>query len=431
VREDPVHRSDAHFALSQATFELSGLHQPGSPDREFLESGLGKGWFIPEQSPDSNEWGEGDEGWSVPDPPDSLEELMVLVVGSVFRWASERCANWDTVTEDYLTVLNACIQSEFVLIDWEFAYWLAPDSSKWRGRQRHACERLAATRDLWQGGYVPVIDPLLDREPRQHGHPFLGFSHEGQDALPVLRAVRAVTSDERGALTSEIETFVEELTSVWIPVRDFSRPADDEQERVRAPLSVFSGSGDPWLRRKGDQEGVHPKIRDACSTLADEATRIAPGLVSRDYEIVVGPLLAGERVAFAGAKVQVALRSRQSGRLFDLDVVGSGVRVWAQYSLREAMRSLREAEEAIPERRSIYVLDEPERHLHPSAQTEIAAWLAERVRDGAHVLMATHAIPFLNIPYEGTEYFRVFRDEVGLTRACLLYNLTLPTKRIV
>lgn len=132
------------------------------------------------------------------------------------------------------------------------------------------------------------------------------------------------------------------------------------------------------------------------------------------------PLLASERVE--GSKVQVALRSRRSARNFDLSVVGSGIRVWTQYSLQEAIRALRRAraEEADSERRSIYVLDEPERHLHPSAQVDIARWLAERVHDGAQALIATHALPFLDIPYEGTEYFRVFRDNAGLTRASRL-----------
>jgi hypothetical protein len=425
VREDPVDPGDLsdHFVMIQATCEVSGLDQLGSPDREFFQSGLSKGWFIPE----SDEWAEREEVYSVAQPPDSLEELMRPVAGSLVRWASDCCADWDAVKDDYWTVLEACLQSDLVQIDWEFAYWLAPNSSRWRGRQRRACEHLAATRDLWEDGWVPLIDPLLDRERLDEPYPFLGFGHSGERALdPVLRAVlpiRAVTADNAGGLSQEIESFVEEQTSIWMPIHtSFDTTEKKEPELVKMPRQYGSRPVDVWLQREGDQESVHPKIRAACSQLAGEATRIAPALVANEYEIVVRPLLASERVAFERRKIQVALNSRQSGRLFDLSVVGSGIRTWTQYSLQEAMRTLRRAGEEVvgSERRSIYVLDEPERHLHPSAQVDIARWLAERVRDGAQMLLATHALPFLDIPYEGTEYFRVFRDNEGMTRAARL-----------
>jgi len=139
--------------------------------------------------------------------------------------------------------------------------------------------------------------------------------------------------------------------------------------------------------------------------------------VSDRYEIVIRPLLGSER--FAGRKVQVALRDRTSDRVFDLSLAGSGTKTWTQYSIHEAMRRLEQTGATATEgsrRTTIYVLDEPERHLHPTAQEEVARWIADRVRDGAGAIIATHAPAFLDLPYEGTEYYCVARAGGGTTR---------------
>jgi hypothetical protein len=44
----------------------------------------------------------------------------------------------------------------------------------------------------------------------------------------------------------------------------------------------------------------------------------------------------------------------------------------------------------------IYIVDEPERHLHPGLQRPMARWMGELARrPGAQVLLATHSIPFV------------------------------------
>ncbi|HET8742259.1 MAG TPA: AAA family ATPase [Gaiella sp.] len=154
-----------------------------------------------------------------------------------------------------------------------------------------------------------------------------------------------------------------------------------------------------------------------CAQLSATATTIAPAFITDEYDIMVRPLLPSERVAFSGSKTQTALKAKRDGELFDLAVAGSGLRTWAR-SIREAMRILRPPpSNKEPERTTIYVLDEPERHLHPAAQEEVARWIAERVEAGAGAIIATHALPFLDLPYAGSEYYRVFRDEQGLSRA--------------
>lgn len=165
---------------------------------------------------------------------------------------------------------------------------------------------------------------------------------------------------------------------------------------------------------------VSPRAREGCAELSGEATRIAPRFVSDRYEIVVSPLLGSQRENFAGRRVEVALRDRTGDRVFDLSLVGSGTQTWAQYSIQEAMRRVEQGMATPSEGRStptIYVLDEPERHLHPTAQEEVARWITDRVRDGAGAIIATHAAPFLDLGYESTEYYCISRDVGGTTRA--------------
>jgi len=62
---------------------------------------------------------------------------------------------------------------------------------------------------------------------------------------------------------------------------------------------------------------------------------------------------------------------------------------------------------------TIYVLDEPERHLHPRLQRKAAAWISTRAGGGTNdFVFASHAVPFFGMPAP-TRYVHVWRDERG------------------
>lgn len=61
----------------------------------------------------------------------------------------------------------------------------------------------------------------------------------------------------------------------------------------------------------------------------------------------------------------------------------------------------------------LYLIDEPERHLHPRLQREAAAWLSELVRTRrSQAVVVTHAVPFLNARADASFLFFA-RDEYG------------------
>ena len=67
--------------------------------------------------------------------------------------------------------------------------------------------------------------------------------------------------------------------------------------------------------------------------------------------------------------------------------------------------------------KTLYVIDEPERHLHPTAQADVAEWVARLGEEaGAEVIVASHASAFLNLPSALVEYVLVYRDEDHITR---------------
>lgn len=67
--------------------------------------------------------------------------------------------------------------------------------------------------------------------------------------------------------------------------------------------------------------------------------------------------------------------------------------------------------------RRLFVVDEPERHLHPRRQREAARWLAETASDrAAPALLASHSTAFLSLPATpGLSYVYCSREDAGST----------------
>lgn len=107
--------------------------------------------------------------------------------------------------------------------------------------------------------------------------------------------------------------------------------------------------------------------------------------------------------------------------LEELAELRSGRKQWISDALERRMEELAPHEwTGSPARdRRFFVIDEPERHLHPRLQRAAASWLAITADTRkAPLLIATHAPMFLNLPSDSARHVRVERAADGaITRA--------------
>jgi hypothetical protein len=431
----------------EALIELDGLDVEGHLDRETFRR------MTPHLTVPFQYWQGDDEDrdgeYELRDEPATFDEALPVAAAFAQWRAQASCSDWDAVSGDFRLVLGACLESRLFRLEGDYLFWwLGPETAAWKGDLKRACRRLAVNRSLWQDGRVPFLDELLDQRKLDWDddrRAVVGFRAEDASEgelrkLFPLVVIPSVTAREGVRLVRDIEEFV----THW-PVTATSRQITDAGVVTRsytAPLGSHA-----WLRREGELVGVDPRVTSVCQQLGAEATRIAPPFIKDTYEIVVEPLLPTEWSTYGDGKLRLRLRHRTKGSLFDFPLVGSGLRAWSEYSLLEAMRtrtiwaievpavddhairpqSTDDQEGTVEASAVVYIFDEPETHLHPVAQEQVASWIADRVREGAFALIATHSLTFLDIPHQATEYFRVFRDASGITRAARLSHDPLGT----
>ena len=209
-------------------------------------------------------------------------------------------------------------------------------------------------------------------------------------------------------------------------------------------VKVTESRADPWF--DDDSGEISAELLDGCEALSKLATRIAPGFVTRNYRIEIQPLEPRWWDLNGGERLRIALVPRDDGSAdywgapsgYRLSAVGAGLRIWSLFAVYEAIRRSSDR----TQKATVFVFDEPERHLHPAAQREAASFIASIVAEGANVIVATHAPVFLNEPIPYARYVRLSRTggrtsavpldtgrlnaieehlaELGLTRADLI-----------
>jgi energy-coupling factor transporter ATP-binding protein EcfA2 len=275
--------------------------------------------------------------------------------------------------------------------------------------------------------FEPILSKLADVVSSDD------FEQElGESRFPE-RILKAITGWERGESINRWEG------------DEWARMHEDELEESRA---------DPWF---DEGTGLPSKeLVEGCQRLSILATDLAPPFVTRDYRIDVqvleprwwdlnenrrlrialvplsddrpdSPGDSGAERGWPDARFDEVLQAVIREELhepdttpsgYGLESVGAGLRVWAMFAVYEALRRFAENEG----KSTLFVFDEPERHLHPAAQREAAAFIAAIVRDGANVIVATHAPAFLNEQIPNARYVRLSRGEAhppfhGYTKA--------------
>jgi hypothetical protein len=221
---------------------------------------------------------------------------------------------------------------------------------------------------------------------------------------------------------------------------------------------------------------VRRSLLATVKVIAETANKIAPGFVSDQgtIDIEILPVAAW---ASEPDRVRVVFVEDSDGERRDIGVLGAGTARWVAAAVRFACQQLRtaarlvldpdgapvtdprEANRIIEQARNdpleqscfrfepvhtaaIYLVDEPEAHLHPRAVASVAQWLVDLAASASAVVVATHNTTILNAPREiatpvlvvsgsdGTELRTVtgdlstalecITDELGLSRGELL-----------
>ena len=387
IRHEPLRAGYFGREAVMFVFELDGLGQDGHPDREAFLS-----WFVTDNT--ELHWSPltGDDG---PEPfhwRTALDDLRAEY--GFFPDAEERRREAPQLPQWAMQIAAG-------------AAGLASADEAGRLRRFSASHYLLA----WHG--PPTVEGeeqyifVMDLDALGHGWPSLDSLLDPL-GLRVIRIEPRAGGDD--ALFERLEDLLESLVMY---------PPSGLEDESGSSAGHDDGYGNPWIVRRGGLSSLRPRMRKLCAAVAARVNDLAPPFVSEAYEVSIVPLPPDEWDMRHRWHVAVRLRSRSTGEQFDISVASSGISTWTGFALSEAIRA---EEEALAARRpgsggakrplptTVYVFDEPETHLHPLAQEEAAAWVAERARSGAHVILASHAVPFLRMPMEDVEYLMVTRS---------------------
>jgi energy-coupling factor transporter ATP-binding protein EcfA2 len=203
------------------------------------------------------------------------------------------------------------------------------------------------------------------------------------------------------------------------------------EARSKDGHSVLPGIFAPY--DQGDWYRVRHSILAAAELIEREANRVAPEFVKNQGRIGIEVLPVS---VWGSGKHRVrATFTEDADEKRDLRVVGAGTGRWSAAAIRLAARRLGKGQQVVidensvlvndeDERRrivsdalrtphaqtlvrlepsdapAVYIVDEPEAHLHPAALQSVGAWLSQLARTAAMVVVATHSTALLDCQTE-------------------------------
>jgi hypothetical protein len=418
VREDSLTPQATGYGIRRVEFELDGRDVPKHPDRLALRDLVttGHSWLVPDQYQPG--WSEhrrhelrlvGDE-WVALDPDRNHASDLGEFLRRLAESAHQVAARDELLVgneEAFALLVAACLRSRWLAYESGSVMWLAPLAEEVEERERVAAETIALSgvADRLPLRLGEVARAIASRSPRRTH--FLELYEDQDTVLTPFRIVRLLAS-QPGIVELE-QTVQRELTAGLLRGRGL--PLHDASS---APTFGFP---DPWfVADDAESERLNPDVAEIAARISARATEAAPAFVRNVYDIVVEVLRPSRWWFVDGRRLRLTLRTHGAfGASFPFTVAGTGIALWAGYAVAEALGELRKDDH--DPRRVLYLIDEPERHLHPTAQVEAAAFLARLAREDADIVVATHAAAFIDTPLERAALVRVHRDGDWVTRA--------------
>jgi AAA domain, putative AbiEii toxin, Type IV TA system len=399
---------------------------------------------------------------SFPGDVDTLEEVRGKLYKRALRAIKRRTS--DAPEADVDILLTAGLYSRRLLFEKGRVTWLCPSLDDCEEGVLDAAERLAQSG--WRTDVVlgPLVAQLGDRNPVQQ--PFLQMMDK-RDFRPfdIVWATAGLeqSDDLERPLRRAFDRSYEEIRRLGILSREILRllPSSDEEDkyaevlrRLAEDAKVTSNASprDRWLRNF-PMDPIAPSkwVQRMALLVGAGANRLAAPLVRDAGELEIIVRHPSHWLGDHGHRLEPSLHQPHRSAPTPFSELGLGLRFWSAVAVLEAateqvmvratsasmlssmMESLRarrargetdaddpyglvDFEPEFGDRKRLLIVDEPERHLHPRAQREIARWLAESP-DTRDTLIATHALPFLDMPSEECSYMLVTREADGVTRA--------------
>ena len=203
---------------------------------------------------------------------------------------------------------------------------------------------------------------------------------------------------------------------------------DVARSGILAPMSpglakVGDSPDNPWWEQIIPTGGVDVRqtVRACCVLLANRANELLPDFFQEHGEIVVLPPPIREWTTASQPHIRIYLD--QDGSRIPLESVGSGIRRWliavvdwayqdllsanleeiSRFSggntpIHERVELVGKLSECTPTtdvQTGFLIVDEPELHLDPRAQLQVAKWLKAVSEEGKSIVLASHSPAFL------------------------------------
>jgi AAA domain, putative AbiEii toxin, Type IV TA system/Overcoming lysogenization defect protein-like, TOPRIM domain len=354
---------------------------------------------------------------------------------------------------DVETLLEAGLRSRWLLFDGGVLTLLCPSADECDNTVTAAAKRLA--RRGWRSDSVlgPLVAQLAD--PTGERRALLRMLDRRD-----IRPFEIVWIAAQGMVGRELETGLRREFDRWYEENQRAAETGREILRILRRQTVeaeilaglqdlidrtrtYTSPSDRWLGPAPDIASPATWVYHLARRISEDANGLGAPMVQEAGELelaVLGPRhwLGEDR------RLEPRLHQPHRERPAPLREVGLGLGIWSAVAMLEAATAQRHellqqldevrhglgriepsregADAPAPprdefgSRTRLLIVDEPEQHLHPRAQREIAAWLAAGAEE-RETLLATHALAFLDMPSERASYTLVTRGPDGVTRA--------------